>query len=40
MILPDASVRIGHFRHGNDRLAALLDADQVLMHPYVVGELA
>lgn len=40
MILGDTSVWIDHLRIGNDRLAALLDAGGVLMHPFVIGELA
>jgi len=40
MILVDTSVWIDHFRSGNDRLKALLLDDQVLCHPFVVGELA
>ena len=40
MILVDTSVWIGHFRAGNDRLKCLLLDEQVLCHPFVVGELA
>lgn len=40
MILPDTSVWIEHFRHGSSPLAALLATDDVLCHPFVVGELA
>ena len=40
MILVDTSVWIDHFRSGNDRLKALLLDEQVLCHPFVVGELA
>jgi len=40
MILVDTSVWIDHLRQGNDRLAALLDRVQVVMHPFVIGELA
>jgi predicted nucleic acid-binding protein len=39
MILADTSVWIDHFRIGNERLAQLLDAGGVLMHPAVMGEL-
>jgi predicted nucleic acid-binding protein len=39
-VLADTSVWIDHFRHGNARLAALLETGQVLTHPFVVGELA
>ncbi|MGH7583728.1 MAG: type II toxin-antitoxin system VapC family toxin [Gemmatimonadales bacterium] len=40
MILADTSVWIDHFRRGNARLGALLDAGEVAMHRFVVGELA
>jgi len=40
VILVDTSVWVEHFRHGSPRLAALLNADQVLCHPFVLGELA
>lgn len=40
MILVDASVWIEHFRVGNEELSRLLDDHQVLVHPFVVGELA
>ena len=40
MTLVDTSVWIDHLRTGNDRLRVLLDSGGVLMHPFVVGELA
>ena len=40
MILVDTSVWIQHFRIGSERLKALLLDEQVLCHPFVVGELA
>lgn len=40
MILVDTSVWIDHLRRGNARLRSLLDANEVLSHPVVVGELA
>ena len=40
MILVDTSVWVDHFRTGNPKLAGLLDGDQVLTHPFVIGELA
>lgn len=40
MILVDTSVWIDHLRLGNDRLRALLFDEEVLCHPYIVGELA
>jgi predicted nucleic acid-binding protein len=40
MILVDTSVWIEHFRVGNERLKTLLFDEQVLCHPFIVGELA
>lgn len=40
MILVDTSVWIDHLRHGDAKLTAALQAGQVDMHPFVVGELA
>ena len=40
MILVDSSVWIDYFRSGNAILAALLDSRKVMMHPFVVGEIA
>lgn len=40
MILVDTSVWIDHLRHGDAELTAALQAGQVDMHPFVVGELA
>ena len=40
MILADTSVWIDHFHSEISRLVALLDDEQVLMHPMVIGELA
>lgn len=40
MILVDSSVWVGHLRHGDQRLVTLLEASQVLTHPFVVGEIA
>ena len=40
MILVDTSVWIDHFRAGNETLTTLLDAGEVLGHPFVIGELA
>ena len=39
-MLVDTSVWIDHLRHGDSELAAALEAGQVDMHPFVVGELA
>src|SRR4051812_38596089 len=40
MILVDTSVWVEHLRGGDEQLAALLDDGDVLMHPFVIGELA
>ena len=38
--LVDSSLWIDHFRSKNDRLVELLRNDQVLVHAFVIGELA
>ena len=40
MILVDSSVWVDHLRQGDQRLVTLLEACQVLTHPFVVGEIA
>lgn len=40
MILVDTSVWVNHFRADDERLAALLAAEEVLGHPFVTGEIA
>jgi predicted nucleic acid-binding protein len=40
MILADTSIWIDHFRRSDSRLARLLDHGDVVMHPFVLGELA
>ena len=40
MILVDTSVWIDHLRSGDERLADLLNRSQVVIHPFVIGELA
>lgn len=40
MILVDTSVWIDHFRSGDSSLVNLLNNGQVLIHPFVIGELA
>ena len=40
MILADTSVWIDHLRDGNEAFARLLGAEQILTHPFVIGELA
>jgi len=38
VILADTSVWVAHFRSGEAALAALLDANLILTHPFVIGE--
>jgi predicted nucleic acid-binding protein len=40
MVLVDSSVWIEHFRKGRPQLATLLNEASVLMHPFILGELA
>jgi len=40
VVLVDTSVWIEHLRCGDDILARLLDGNQVLTHPFVIGEIA
>ncbi len=40
MILADTSVWVEHFRRGQPALAALLENADVVIHPFVVGEIA
>lgn len=39
-VLVDTSVWVSHFRFGQDRLAMMLNKEQVACHPFVIGELA
>jgi predicted nucleic acid-binding protein len=40
MILVDTSVWVDHFRKGEAVLAALLGEGRIMIHPFIVGELA
>ena len=40
MILVDTSVWVDHLRRRNNDLVDLLDAGEVVCHPFIVGELA
>lgn len=40
MILADTSVWVDHLRRGDVRLAGLLERASVLMHPFILGEIA
>lgn len=39
-VLVDSSIWIEHFRKGHPRLTELLKGEVVLMHPFILGELA
>ena len=39
-VLVDTSVWIAHWRQGERRLAQLLESNTVLVHPFVLGEIA
>jgi predicted nucleic acid-binding protein len=39
MILADTTIWIDHLNHGDPELQRNLDNDEILMHPFVVGEL-
>lgn len=39
-VLVDTSVWVEHFRVGNAELSSLLKMDEVLVHPFVIAELA
>jgi predicted nucleic acid-binding protein len=40
MTLVDTSVWVDHFRNGNTELQNLLQSNEVLMHPFIMGELS
>jgi predicted nucleic acid-binding protein len=40
VILADTSVWIDHLRQGNAELAGLLEASEIVCHPFVTGEIA
>jgi predicted nucleic acid-binding protein len=40
VILVDTSIWIDHFRRNDPTLASALEREEVLMHPFVLGELA
>jgi predicted nucleic acid-binding protein len=40
VILADSSIWIDHIRRSEQRLVDLLEADQVYMHAFVIGEIA
>ena len=40
MVLVDTSIWVEHLRYGHNRLIELLDEGRILIHPFVIGELA
>jgi predicted nucleic acid-binding protein len=40
MVLVDTSIWVDHFRFGNNPLTVLLDKGHVMIHPFIIGELA
>ena len=40
MILVDTSVWVDHLRRGDPQLVALLEGASVIVHPFIVGEIA
>ena len=40
MVLVDTSIWIDHFRKASGRLVSLLEAEEVVLHTFVLGELA
>ena len=40
MILADTSIWVDHLARGDETMASLLDAEAVLMHPFIIGEIA
>jgi predicted nucleic acid-binding protein len=40
LILVDTSVWVDHLRRGDGQLVALLDSAKVIIHPFVIGEIA
>ncbi len=40
MIIVDTSIWVDHLRRNNELLASLLDDGRVLVHPFVIGEVA
>jgi predicted nucleic acid-binding protein len=40
VILADTSIWVDHLARGDEMMASLLDAEVVLMHPFIMGEIA
>lgn len=40
IVLADTSVWIDHWRRGNPQFTRLLEQDRIVLHPFVIGELA
>lgn len=39
-VVVDTSVWVSHFRDSNETLVRLLESDRVLIHPWIIGEIA
>jgi len=40
LILADTAIWVDHLNRGDARLAALLEAEEIVLHPHVLGEIA
>jgi predicted nucleic acid-binding protein len=40
MVLADTTIWVDHFRKGDQKLVELLGQKEILLHPFIVGELA
>jgi predicted nucleic acid-binding protein len=40
VILADTSIWVDHLTRGDEMMASLLDAEAVLMHPFIIGGIA
>ncbi len=40
MILADTSIWIDQLRNGDALMTSLLEAEQIIMHPFIIGEIA
>jgi predicted nucleic acid-binding protein len=40
MILADTTIWVDHFRRGDQKLVELLEQQEILLHPFIVAELA
>jgi predicted nucleic acid-binding protein len=40
LILADTAIWVDHLNRGDARMAALLEAEEIVLHPHVLGEIA